>query len=167
MAESTARAAVLAGRVRAAVEAIIALGATIEAAPPLGPDARLGDAEDAWGPREVLAHVTEAAAYWHGEIERILAGDPASPVAFGRLPSDMARVAILSRDRTLPAAVLLARLGREGAAVADRIGALTDQELDRTGVHPRRGPQTVADLIDWGLASHFEGHAAQIRDAAG
>ena len=170
------RGAVLAGRVRAAVDAILTLGPAIAATPPLGESANLGDGEDTWGPREVLAHVTEATAYWHGEIERILAGDPgepggpgepAAPVPFGRTPNDVARVAILARDRTLPATVLMARLSRDGAMLTDRIATLSDAELDRAGLHPTRGPMTVASVIDMTLASHFEGHAAQIRAAVG
>jgi DinB superfamily len=171
--------AALAGRVRVAVDAILALGPAIAATPPLGESAKLGDGEDTWGPREVLAHVTEATAYWHGEIERILAGDlegpgepggpgdPAAPVPFGRTPNDVARVAILARDRTLPATVLLARLSRDGAMLTDRIATLSDAELDRAGLHPTRGPMTVASVIETTLASHFEGHAAQIRAAVG
>jgi hypothetical protein len=156
-------AALLAARIRAAVNAILALGDRIAAAPPLGDDASLGDGEDAWGPREVLAHVTEASAYWHGEIERILAGDAAAPVPFGRTPGDLARVAILSRDRSLPARVLLARLDRETAAVTARIETLTPAELAREGLHPARGVMTVGEMIERTLASHFEGHVEQIR----
>jgi len=111
--------------------------------------------------------VTEATAYWHGEIERILAGDPGAPVPFGRIPGDLARVAILARDRSLPATVLLGRLSREGGALVDRIATLSDTELDRAGLHPARGVMTVAEVIDRTLASHFEEHAAQIRAAIG
>jgi hypothetical protein len=152
-----------AARIAAAVEAILALRTGIEAAAPLGPDAALGDGEDTWGPREVLGHVTEATAYWHGEIERVLAGPAGAPVPFGRSPGDVARVAILARDRSLPAFVLLDRLARESAALTARVARLTDAELARQGLHPVRGVWTVADLVERTLAGPFEGHVGQIR----
>jgi hypothetical protein len=169
MTETGSRGALLAARLRAAVDAILALEPAIAAAPPLPDGARLGDGEDAWGPREVLAHVTEAASYWHGEIERVLAGDPSVPVPvpFGRTPSDVARVAILSRDRSLPAFVLFDRLEREARSLVARIARMPDAELDAVGLHPVRGPESIAEVIERTLAGHFEGHVEQLRAALG
>ncbi len=159
------RGAALADRLRLATADIIGLAPAFEAAAPLDATARLGDGEDAWGPREVLAHVSEAAAYWAGEIERILAGDPGAPVPFGRTSDDVARVAILARDRSLPPRVLLDRLAREIEALAARLETLGDADLDRLGRHPRRGVEPLAATVEGSLIDHFEGHAAQVRAA--
>ncbi|MFH1474731.1 MAG: DinB family protein [Chloroflexota bacterium] len=151
-------------RVEAALAAVAALGPAIAAAPPLSAERRLGHNEDAWGPREVLAHLAEAVAFWHGEIERVLAADRDGHVpAFGRVPGDAARVAIIARDHGLPAAVLLARLDREGAAATVRIARLTPAELARVGRHPVWGEMTVGMIVERTLASHFEGHVEQLR----
>ena len=143
------------------------LSPSIAAAPALGDEAYLADGEDDWGPREVLAHIAEAAPYWHGELERILAGDAGAPVPFGRTPTDAARLAILSRDRSLPAFVLLDQLARETDALVPRLARLSDADLDRLGLHPVRGPQTVQAMIERSLTGHFEGHLTQLRTLTG
>ncbi len=163
-------AAALARRVEAALQAIAALGPAVAATPPLPEGARLAPDEDAWGPREVLAHVAEAVTFWQAEIERILAARPGprnSAPAFGRAPDDALRVALIARDHGLPAAVLLARLERDGDAAVARIARLTPAELARVGRHPAWGEITVAGVVERTLASHLEGHAAQLRDSLG
>jgi len=153
----------LARRVGASLAVIAALGPTIAATPPLTDESRFGPDEDAWGPRELLAHAAEAVSFWHGEIERVLAADPDSPIpAFGRGPDDAARVAIIARDHGLPAGVLLDRLRREGAAVAARIARLTPGELARVGRHPAWGEMPVGAIVERTLAAHLEGHAEQL-----
>jgi hypothetical protein len=157
------RAAELAGRIAAAIADISARAAAIAAAAPLAPGARIGPDEDAWGPREVLAHVAEAVPYWHGELERVLGGDDAAgPVPFGRTPGDTTRAGSIERDRTLPALVLLDRLGRDSAAVTARIRRLEPAELDRVGRHPSWGDVTVAAMLERSLAGHLEGHVQQL-----
>lgn len=154
----------LARRIEASIAAIHGLGPAIAAAPPLPPHARLGHDEDAWGPREVLAHATEAVGFWHAEIERVLAAAPDGPVpSFGRGPDDAARVEIIARDHDLPSAVLLGRLGREGGAAVARIARLTSDELARVGRHPTWGEITVGAIVERTLASHLEGHVDQLR----
>ena len=161
------RAAALAARISVAIAAIVARAEAITAAAPLPPHARLGHDEDAWGPREILAHVAEAVPYWHGEIARILAGDPADgPASFGRTADDPVRAGILVRDRTLPAFVLLDGLGRDGAALTARIRRMTAGELDRVGRRIGTGDTMVEALIEATLAGHLEGHVRQLEAAA-
>jgi hypothetical protein len=158
----------LARRVEASLVAVAALGPAIAAVPPLPDEVRLGHDEDAWGPREVLAHVAEAVAFWHGEVERVLAADRDGRVpGFGRPPLDAARVAIIARDHGLPASVLLGRLDREGVAAAVRIARLTADELARVGCHPAWGEMDVRAIVELTLAAHLEGHVEQLRALLG
>ena len=162
------RAASLAGRIAMAIAAISARSEAIAAAAPLAGDSRLGPDEDAWGPREVLAHCAEAVPFWHGELERILAGDPAAgPTPFGRIPDDTARIGILTRDRTLPAIVLIDRIGRDGAAITARIRRLTTTELDHVGRHPAWGDLPLHGVLERTLAGHLEGHVHQLDELLG
>jgi hypothetical protein len=155
-------------RVETSLAVIAALGTAIAATLPLPDDARLGPDEDAWGAREVLAHATEAVAFWHGEIERVLAAEQDGPIpVFGRGPDDRARVVIIARDHGLPADVLLGRLGREGAAVAARITQLTSDELARVGHHPAWGDMSVGAIVERTLVTHLEGHVEQLRRLLG
>ncbi len=167
MPEPSRRAVELALRIGTAVDRLVALGPAIAAAEPLPAGAPLGEGEDDWGPREVLAHVAEAVPYWHGEIERILAADRRAPAPFGRGPGDPARILIIERDRTLPATVLLARLAREARPLVERVAGFSEADLARTGLHRVRGPERVDELLERTLAGHLEGHVAQLRTTLG
>jgi hypothetical protein len=154
----------LAGRIGDSIATIASGGAGIASRSPLPADARIGHDEDAWGPREVLAHVGEAVPFWLGEIERILAADPASgPAPFGRTAADEARAMIIDRDRTLPVDFLLARLERDGAALGTRVGGLSPVDLARACRHPAWGDMTLVAMIERTLAGHLEGHVEQLR----
>lgn len=119
--------------------------------------------EASWGPREVLAHVEEMLPFWLGELERIV--DPASapgPVAFGRTSEDVARVAIIERDRTLPLGVLFGRIDAGLEAWADRLARLTPAERERVGLHPRLGEMRASAISERFVVGHAEDHIAQL-----
>lgn len=157
----------LAARIAASVDAMLAMRQAIVAAAPLPPGANVAHEEDAWGPREIVAHVVEAIGYWSGELERILAADPgAGTVRFGRTADDVLRVATVDRDRLLPPGVLLDRLARVAPIVAARVGGLSAAELARRARHVAWGEVTVADCLERTLAGHFEAHLAQLRAVA-
>jgi hypothetical protein len=133
--------------------------------------ARFDDAPEAeWGPPEVLAHVAEMIPFWQGEMERILAGPSSGadgPVRFGRLATDTNRLGILERDRSLPPAELYDRIDAALERFGRRLATLTPDELDRQGVHPRRGEMTVADIADTFVVSHLADHAVQLEGILG
>src|SRR3990170_3358974 len=138
-----------AARLEAAVDAILALRTRVEAAAPW-PLAELygTEAEANWGPPELLAHLDEMLPFWLGEAGRILEGQPGSPVPFGRVASDVVRIGIIGRDRTVPLRELFARLGADAA---------------REGLHPVRGVTPVAALFDRFVTGHLEEHVIQLR----
>ncbi len=157
----------LAARIAASVDAILAMRPAIVAAPPLPADANVAHGEDAWGPREIVAHVVEAVGYWGGELERILAADPAAgPTRIGRTADDVLRVATIDRDRMLPPGVLLDRLAREAPLVVARVRGLSAVDLARAARHVAWGDVTVAECLERTLAGHFEAHLAQLRAGA-
>jgi len=121
--------------------------------------------ESAWGPREVLAHVAEMLPYWMGEIERILDGADGEPVPFGRTEADPVRVAIIGRDRTMPARELLSRIAADANRVAGRLRELSAAEGQREGLHPTRGPLAVTEIVERFQVGHLEGHVTQLREA--
>ena len=132
---------------------------------------RFDDAPEAeWGPPEVLAHVAEMIPYWQGEMERILAG-PATgadgPVRFGRVATDTNRLGILERDRSLPPAELYDRIDAGLERFERRLQTLSAEELERQGVHPKRGEMTVAEIADRFVVSHLADHAVQLEGILG
>jgi hypothetical protein len=156
----------LIARLRAAAAAMTALGPAVEAGRPwplhvvedgAGP-------ESAWGPTEVLAHVSEMLPYWLGEVERILDGDP-EPVPFGRTVADRVRVLTIERDRTLPPRELLDRIDASAERYARRLAELGPAELARRGLHPTRGETAVKDVLERFAVGHAEGHVIQLREA--
>ena len=160
-----------ADRLEAAAAAILGLAPRVESGGdwPLAADYGTGP-EASWGPREVLAHVEEYLPYWLGEIERVLAGDPAAAVPFGRIAEDPVRIGVIGRDRTMPFRELFARIESDAPRVAARLRQLSEAEASRVGLHPRRGEMTVRDMLEPFLVGHTEGHVTQLQeilDAAG
>ena len=156
----------LAGRLEQAIEAMVELGAQLAAGEPWRQADVVGPGpESSWGPREVLAHVSEMLPFWMGEIELILdAGGGSEPPAFGRLEADELRVAIITRDRAFPARELLGRVEAEGRRVARRLRALGDADADAPGRHVTRGDLSVREIAERFIVSHIEGHVTQLRE---
>lgn len=156
----------LADRLEAGAAAIADLGPTITAREPWPLTDVYGPGpESTWGPRELLAHISEMLPYWMGEIELILdAGEGIEPPAFGRTEADELRVGIIGRDRGFPARELLARIEVESKRVARRLRALGDGDAELLGRHPRRGDISVREIAESFITSHIEGHVTQLRE---
>ena len=121
--------------------------------------------ESSWGPREVLAHVSEMLPYWMGEIELILdAGAGMEPPAFGRTETDELRVGIIGRDRGFPARELLGRIEVEARRISRRFRALNEEDAGLVGRHPRRGDISVREIAESFITGHIEGHVTQLRE---
>jgi hypothetical protein len=152
-------------RLRDAATAILALRSALEAGSPW-PLAELygTEAEASWGPHELLAHVDEMVPFWLGEVERILDGDAAVPVPFGRIADDPIRISVIGRDRNVPLRELLSRLESESRRVAARMAELSDADAARVGLHPRVGEIAVGPLLERFVTSHLEDHVAQLRE---
>lgn len=163
----------LADRLDAAVAAMTELGPAIAAGEPWALTDVYGPGpESAWGPREVLAHVSEMLPYWLGEIELIVdagvdeagVAAGAEPPGFGRLEDDPIRVQIIGRDRAFPGRELLGRIEAEGRRAASRFRAFTDAESGLMGRHVTRGNLAISDLAERLIVGHIEGHVTQLRD---
>lgn len=114
-----------------------------------------------WGPPEILAHLAEMVPYWLGEIERVLAGAP-EPVPFGRIATDTTRLAVLTRDRSLPPRELYDRTVSDLERLARRWATLTPTDLARRGLHPRVGEMTVSAIADRFIVGHLAEHVVQL-----
>ena len=153
-----------ADRLQAAAAAILELQERVErtAAWPLA-ELYGTEAEASWGPPELLAHLEEMLPFWLGEMERILAGSADSPVPFGRVATDVVRIGIIGRDRTVPLRELFARVGADSSRFAARMRELGDADVARQGLHPRLGVMTVGDLLERFVTGHLEDHVTQFR----
>ena len=114
----------------------------------------------------MLAHVAELLRYWLGELERIL-DQPAAetePVPFGRLETDLLRIAIIERDRTLPFRELYARITAESERIAAWLTDLSPKEGRRRGIHPRYAETDLTAVVEHHIVDHLERHVTQLRD---
>jgi DinB superfamily len=154
-------------RLRAATAGLESTRPAVEAAAPWPLATAFDHSDEAhWGPPEVLAHLGEMTGYWLGELERILAGDP-EPVPFGRLATDPVRLAILERDRSLPARELYDRTTTTLERLGRRLAGLTPARLARRGLHPTLGEMTVAQLVDRFVVGHLAEHVRQLEALLG
>jgi DinB superfamily len=128
---------------------------------PLAEDYGTGP-EASWGPREVLAHLVEMLPYWLGELERVVEGDGAAPVPFGRIADDAVRIGMIGRERSLPLRVLFERIDAGIAAWEARLPTLTAVDRAKVGLHPRDGEMRVDAMPVRFVVGHLEGHAAQL-----
>jgi hypothetical protein len=150
-------------RIEAARGAYAALAPRIAAAEPWPLATAFGtEPEASWGPREVLAHVSEMLPYWLGELERVVDGDGAVPVSFGRTAEDPLRIGMIGRDRTLPLRVLSERVDAGIAAWLRRLPALTDDDRAKVGLHPRLGELPAPRIADRFIVGHLEDHVGQL-----
>jgi hypothetical protein len=157
----------LVGRLDAAIVGLRASRPVVEAGAPWPLGATIDHSDEAsWGPAEVLAHLSEMATYWIGEIERVLAGAP-EPVPFGRVATDPVRLAVLERDRSLPPRELYDRTISALERLGRRVDGLTAAELARRGLHPRVGEMTVAQIAGRFVADHVAEHLDQLETLLG
>src|SRR5690349_23538227 len=102
-----------AARLAASRAAFAALAPRIRAGEPWPLAEHFGtEPEASWGPREVLAHVTEMLPFWLGEYERVVEAGRAAGDGqpFGRVAANELRIGIIERDRTLPLRELADRI---------------------------------------------------------
>jgi DinB superfamily len=115
------------------------------------------DTADGWRPRDVVGHlITGEQTDWMTRIGRIMEDGTSRP--FDRFE----RFAMLERDRDVPLDELLERFAtlREGNLAALR-ALVTDDDLDRRGLHPSLGEVTLRQLLAaW--AVHDLDHVAQV-----
>jgi DinB family protein len=151
-------------RIRDAGAALLGLrGALVAGEPwPLSDDwGHTPEAE--WGPREVLGHVNEMLPYWTDQLELVLAGDPTTPVPFGRVATDQSRLDRIDADRAKPVAVLLDEIGGGLDRVLSFLGGLSPADAERLGAHPTRGTITIRESAERFFATHLEEHVDQLR----
>jgi hypothetical protein len=128
------------------------------------PDPPTGERWD-WG--QVWAHLGEFVPYWLEQI-RLILNRPAEadPVAFGRVKSDLVRVAAIAADRGRPPPELFERLERHVAELREQLGAMPPQDWRRRGLHSALGVMDMPRIVEEFLVGHLEAHAGQLDELA-
>jgi len=113
-----------------------------------------------WDRGQVLAHVAEMLPYWLEQAKLVAASGNGIP--FGRVKSDLERVAAIERDRNENPEALLSRMDLEIDEVRAWILCLDESNWAQTGTHQTRGEMSVARIIDEFVLDHLEEHAEQL-----
>jgi uncharacterized damage-inducible protein DinB len=127
---------------------------------------RMRDApgENEWSTMQVLGHLSEMIPYWIVQCRALIAST-GEPPRFGRPPDAPERLAGPERGaRGNPDEVLRAAEA-EIQSAAQAIRQMSAADLAKAGVHVRRGPMTVADIVESFMVGHAEEHLAQVRAA--
>lgn len=155
----------LTDRLRAARRDFLALRDAVESGRPWPLSTVFGvEPEAHWGPPEVLAHVAEMVPFWQGEIARVLDGGQ-EPVPFGRVASDVLRIGVIERDRSLPPGELFERIDASTGRFVSRLASLSTAQAARRGLHPALGEMTVAQIAERFVVGHLEDHVRQLSAA--
>ena len=151
------------------LECVIQIKGLAETAPRLAvlagqapePRWRVQPAPGVWAPLEVLAHLADIEVVFGARLRAMLTidGPPLQKV-------DGARLATRARYLDWPLAVALDRFRRRRDDNLELLDACSAEEIGRVGLHPARGPVTVADMVALMLA-HDTDHLGQIRDRLG
>ena len=115
------------------------------------------DTPDGWRPRDVVGHlITGELTDWLARTRRIL--EDGTTQAFDRFD----RHAMLERDRGVPLDALVERFAElRERNLAEFESLVSDEELDRRGMHPSLGEVTLDNLVNtW--AVHDLDHIGQI-----
>jgi uncharacterized damage-inducible protein DinB len=116
---------------------------------------RFRPSPDEWSIVEIVGHMTEVDAIWPGRVRQMLSTDNPQ---LQSVNNDVVR----QRDyQNKQLGSLLITLAERRAEFVELLRMLRPAQLTRPGLHPTRGPITVADAPA-ALADHDRGHRAQI-----
>ena len=115
-----------------------------------------------WEAGQVWSHMGEFVAYWHGQVESVIAAYDGDPVPFGRTKEDPARIAGIEMGRHEAMRQMRGRVGDEIAELKRYLATLTSAEWNAVGEHPTRGSMDVEAIVGTFVVNHLEEHADQL-----
>ena len=146
------------------LEAALAQIEALFARPEVQQRLRQAPGENEWSAMEILGHCTELVPYWVNQSRKLIDAAGELP-AFGRGLDSPERIEAVERGKTGNPDALLAELRRAVAAAVPTIRALTPAELEKAGMHSRRGRMTVREIVDFFILDHAEEHVKQVQAA--
>jgi hypothetical protein len=116
---------------------------------------------DAWAPVEVVAHLADIELVHGVRLRQVLTVERPTLLAV-----DPRVLAVRADYRSWPLSMAFDRFQGRRAETLELLDTCRADELERVGVHPRRGAMTVADLVAF-MLTHDIDHLAQIRERLG
>ena len=115
-----------------------------------------------WEAGQVWAHMAEFVAYWHGQVESVIAAYDGDAVPFGRTKEDPARIAGIEMGRHEVVRGLRERVHEAIEDIKHYLSMLTPAEWNAVGAHPTRGEMDIEAIVGRFVVSHLVEHADQL-----
>jgi DinB superfamily len=119
-------------------------------------------AEGEWSVMALFAHLTDVLTYWP-DVATGIAAEPGRP--FGRTLDDPDRTGAVLTHGADPVDQMLAAFAAAGAQAQARLAEIPEAGWAATGMHPKWGEITVADMVRRTLTRHLAGHWEQAKAA--
>lgn len=145
-----------------ALDAILQRLTALSASPRSGLTEPAAGESEHWDEGQVWAHVAEFGDYWLRELQRVVDAASDSPVDFGRVRSDPARIAAIAAGRDRPTVDHLGAVRRAVDRLRALLAELTEADWSRTGRHSTLGVMSVARQLEEFHTGHYRQHAAQL-----
>lgn len=117
-----------------------------------------------WTAAESLAHMAEFLPYW-ADVAREVSRRTEAGRPFGRTHEDPDRIAFVAEHAGDPLPKTLATLEAALERTTRLLREIREEDLERTGVHARRGEMSVRRIIDEFIVKHLDDHASQAESA--
>lgn len=127
----------------------------------LDPDLLTLKTEDKWSIKEEIGHLGDLEPLWSGRIDDLVNGTAELRAA------DLTNQVTHNADHnTTKTVILLQRFREQRQAFVEKLLALTDEQLERSALHPRlKTPMRIVDLAYF-VAEHDDHHLARVRELA-
>lgn len=124
----------------------------------LDPDLLTLKPDGKWSIKEEIGHLGDLEPLWYGRIEDLVNGAAQLRVA------DLTNQATHNADHNAAKTItLLQRFREQRQAFVDKLLSLTDEQLERSALHPRlKTPMRIVDLAYF-VAEHDDHHLARVR----
>ncbi len=115
-------------------------------------------AADEWTLAENLVHVAEARSFFTAETRKVLA---TPGVSMGRTIADHDRIENVRTHGHDSRSTIHNKLVTSHEQLLDLLQQMSEEDLQKTGVHVKYGPQPLAEFIDHFIVEHDQAHVKQ------
>jgi histidinol-phosphate aminotransferase len=115
-----------------------------------------------WDTGQVWAHLAEIGDYWQGQLALVVDAHSDAPVPFGRVKTDLARIAAIEAGRTEPVQHQLPTVLRSLDALRQVLAGFDAADWGRVGRHSTLGDLDVEAQLQHFHIGHVEEHLTQL-----
>jgi DinB family protein len=149
-------------RLDIAQQRLNAIAANAQSAAPQGLTQPDPGGTEQWNGNQVWAHMAEFMPYWQMQLGNVISAYTGTPVPFGRTKDDPARVSAIMAGANGSIPSLMQQIQQSVQMTRNYLASLTPEQWQAIGLHARRGPMTVPQIIQAFTLDHLDEHAEQL-----